>query len=204
MAPDLAQRVGADQLGEETRRSDAALKVRCFFGLPLPDEHRAAYARALIGATTLAPKWRWTRAENLHITIRFLGQVELEVAGRIAGRVEAGAPESFAIELGGLDAFKRGRSASVLWAGVLAGAAEVTRLAALVEAQCSNEGMEAEKRPYRPHMTVARARMREGAPIPPVHLPELPPWRATTLVLYQSRLGHGGPVYEPLRTIPLR
>lgn len=144
------------------------------------------------------------RAENLHITIRFLGHVEATTAQRIAGRVEATAPAAFALQLGGLDAFKRGRLASVLWIGLQLGVDEVTGLARLVEAECGREGLEAEKRPYRPHMTLARTREREGAPIPRLTLPELPPWRAGELVLYRSQLGRSGPVYEPLRSISLR
>jgi 2'-5' RNA ligase len=196
--------MGADPLGEETGRSGSPLTVRAFFGLPLPDDQRAAYARAVDVATSLAPRWRWTRAENLHVTIRFLGHLELERAERIAERVEAKRPHAFAVQLGGVDAFKRGKLASVLWAGLELGVEDVTRLAQLVDAECAREGLEQEKRVYRPHMTLARARERTGAPIPRVDPPALPPWRVEELVLYQSRLRPTGPVYEPLRVIPLR
>jgi RNA 2',3'-cyclic 3'-phosphodiesterase len=196
--------VGAGQLAEEAGDQGRSLKVRAFFGLPLPEEHRAAYASALLGAPALAPRWRWTRVENLHLTVRFLGHVELATADRIAGRVEASAPRAFALQLGGLDAFKRGRLASVLWVGLQLGVEEVTALATVVEAECAREGLEAERRPYRPHMTLARAREREGAPVPHLKVPELPPWRAGELVLFRSQLGRSGPVYEPLRSISLR
>jgi 2'-5' RNA ligase len=196
--------VGAGQLAEEAGDQGRSLKVRAFFGLPLPEEHRAAYASALLGSPALAPRWRWTRVENLHLTIRFLGHVELASADRIAGRVEASAPRAFALQLGSLDAFKRGPLASALWVGLQLGAEEVSALAAIVEAECAREGLEAEKRPYRPHMTLARAREREGAPVPRVNVPELPPWRAGELVLFRSQLGRSGPVYEPLRSITLR
>lgn len=196
--------MGAGQLAEEAGDQGRSLKVRAFFGLPLPDEHRVAYASALLGANVLAPRWRWTRVENLHLTIRFLGYVEPATADRIAARVEASAPRAFALQLGSLDAFKRGRLASVLWVGLERGLEEVTALAAVVQAECAREGLEAEKRPYRPHMTLARSREREGAPIPRLALPQLPPWRAGELVLFRSQLGRSGPVYEPLRSITLR
>lgn len=150
------------------------------------------------------PKFRWTRAENLHITLRFLGHVELAMAERIAGHVDAAAPRSFTLQLGPLDWFKRGKLARVLWLGLKVGAEDVTQLAALVEGECVREGLESEKRAYHPHLTLARSRHLDGAPPPQVFSPDLPPWQARQLLLYRSILGKGGPVYDPLRVIPLR
>jgi len=108
------------------------------------------------------------------------------------------------MQLGELGAFKRGRLARVLWIGVSLGAAEAAELAAVVEADCVREGLEAEARPYAGHMTIARARRPEGAPLPTAVPPTLPPWRAGELILYRSHLSRGGPTYEPIRTISLR
>lgn len=149
-------------------------------------------------------KFRWTRSENLHITVRFLGQVELAAAEAIAGRVEAASPRGFTLQLGKLDAFKRGKLARVLWVGLAMGQAEVTALTSLVEAECVRAGLRAEERTYHPHLTLARSRELRGDQMPLIHVPELPPWRAEDLILYRSHLGgHSGPVYEPLRTIKL-
>jgi len=152
----------------------------------------------------LAPKFRWTPLENLHLTIRFLGHLELETAIRIAGRVEASAPRTFTMQMGELGAFKRGRLARVLWIGVSLGATEAAELAATVEAECVREGLEAETRPYAAHMTIARSRRPEGAPVPAAVPPVLPAWRVAELILCRRHLGGGGARYEPIRTINLR
>src|SRR5207247_9171272 len=84
-----AQLRGTGQLGQEseTRR----LRVRAFFGLPIPAGHRERLGSYIQAQGVLASKFSWTPAENLHVTIRFLGHLELEVADRIAGRVDASA-----------------------------------------------------------------------------------------------------------------
>ena len=197
--------MGADQLGEETRRSGSALKVRAFFGLPLPDPHRDALDLYRDECVRVAPDFRWTPAANLHVTIRFLGHVEEDVAFGIASRVGASGPDGFACGLGETGTFRRGRLARVVWIGLSEGEQDAGRLAALVEAECVRAGLEPETRPFRAHITVARAKPRDGAPLPELpRPPAVEPWRASRLLLYQSRLGRSGSIYEPLRTIPLR
>jgi len=179
-------------------------RVRAFFGLPLPEEHRLALAGFLATCQQLAPEFRWTPAENLHLTLRFLGQVERSLADGIADRVAAAGPRAFELALGGTGAFKRGRLSRVVWLGLSTGDREIAVLASLVEGETVSAGMEAEGRPYHPHLTLARARGREGAALPQLPTPPaLEPWRARELVLYRSRPGRGGSVYEPLRTISL-
>jgi RNA 2',3'-cyclic 3'-phosphodiesterase len=192
--------VGADSLGET-----GALKVRAFFGLPLPEEHRAALAGYLDECARRAPEFRWTPAGNVHLTVRFLGHVEMEVAEGIADRVAAARPRAVELELGELGSFKRGRMARVVWLGLRRGERELGEAAALVEAESVRAGLEPEGRRFSAHLTLARAREREGAPLPELpKTPALSAWTARELILYQSKLGRAGSVYEPLRAIPLR
>jgi RNA 2',3'-cyclic 3'-phosphodiesterase len=179
--------------------------VRAFFGLPLPETHRAALESYLAACASLAPQFRWTPAANLHLTLRFLGQVELALADGIADRVAASKPPAFELRLGELGAFKRGRLARVVWLGLDAGAREAGVLAELVEAECVQAGLEPERRRFNAHLTLARARARDGSELPALpDPPDLSSWRATELILYRSRLGRGGSVYEPLRRLSLR
>ena len=191
--------MGADALGKT-----GPLKVRAFFGLPLPEAHRSKLEPFLARCAASAPEFRWVAPANLHLTIRFLGQVELAVAQAIADAVEAEQPAAFDLQLDGIGTFKRGRLARVVWAGLVAGAEPAAELARTVEAHSVAAGLEAEPRAFNPHLTLARARARDGAPLPDLGpLPSLAAWRADELVLYQSRLGRGGSVYEPLRRIRL-
>ena len=192
-------RLGAVALGE------ARTPLRLFFGLPLPERHRQALDSYVAECSAIAPAFRWTPATNLHLTVRFLGHIDPALAEGMADRVAAAGPSGFELRLGGTGSFGRGRLARVVWLGLADGEEAIGKLARLVEAESVAAGLEAESRSFHAHLTLARARPREGAPLPPLPgSPDLPGWRAGELILYRSKLGRAGSVYEPLRTISLR
>ena len=198
--------MGPDPLAEESLGEPGRpLRLRAFFGLPLPEAQRDQLDRYLVECARLAPQFRWTPAANLHLTIRFLGHLGASVAEDIADHLVDAELEAFEIATSHVGTFKRSRLARVVWLGLGAGEAESGALATAVESECVRAGLEAESRPFHPHITLARARARDGSA-----LPELPPapvleaWRADELILYRSHLGRAGSVYEPLRRISLR
>ncbi|TMB45265.1 MAG: RNA 2',3'-cyclic phosphodiesterase [Chloroflexi bacterium] len=178
--------------------------VRAFFGLPLPDEHRAQLAAFLAQSGAAAPQFRWVSAPNLHLTLRFIGTIERELIGSIADRLADSRLSSFELGLGELGTFKRGRLVRVAWLGLTDGVEAAKELAGRIEAECARAGLEAEQRPFQPHLTLARARNRFGGVLPPLPpAPRLESWRADELVLYESRLSPKGSIYQPLRVLAL-
>jgi RNA 2',3'-cyclic 3'-phosphodiesterase len=189
---------------EEGAGAEVAPRVRAFFGLPVPDAQRAALGAFLAASAEAAPRFRWTPATNLHLTVRFVGSVDRGLVEGIAERLDGLALPSFDLELGDLGMFKRGRLVRVVWQGLRSGAEAVKALAAGVDAECEAAGLLGEKRPFQAHLTLARARARDGAELPSLPSPPmLMAWRATELVLYASRLSKTGAVYEPLVTMKL-
>ncbi|HXN79179.1 MAG TPA: RNA 2',3'-cyclic phosphodiesterase [Candidatus Dormibacteraeota bacterium] len=179
--------------------------MRAFFGLPVPEAQCTRLEPYLQACSVAAPQFRWTPAANLHLTVRFIGGVERAVVDEIAGRLDGLRLPAFELALGRLGTFKRGRLVRVVWLQVGAGADQARELAAQVEAECVLAGLEADARPFQPHLTLARARPRDGANLSALpDPPSLPPWPAGELVLYSSHLGRAGAVYEPLRQISLR
>jgi RNA 2',3'-cyclic 3'-phosphodiesterase len=170
----------------------------------LPESHRAQLDGYLSECASRAPVFRWTPAANLHLTMRFLGHVDRAVAEGIADRLEGAELRALDLRLGEMGTFKRGRLARVVWIGLETGAAEISSLATRVEAGCIAAGLEPEGRKFNAHLTLARARPRDGAVLPALPpAPALQVWRADELILYESRLGRGGSVYEPLRRLRL-
>jgi 2'-5' RNA ligase len=199
VAAERARGVGSIALGE-----GGPLRVRAFFGLPLPEEHRQALDEHLAGWAAAAPQFRWTPAGNLHLTIRFLGQVDQALAEAIVDRLEDRGLKGLDLQLRELGTFRRGRLARVVWLGLGSGADDAAALAADVEEECVRAGLEPEARRFNAHLTLARARARDGAALPPLSPPpELAKWRAAELILYRSHLGRAGSVYEPLRRVRL-
>jgi RNA 2',3'-cyclic 3'-phosphodiesterase len=170
----------------------------------VPEAQRNRLGAYLGACSSAAPEFRWTPAGNLHLTVRFIGSVEREVVDQVAERLDELALRGFELGLGEVGTFKRGRLVRVVWLQVRAGADRARELAAQVEAECVRAGLEPDVRAFEPHLTLARARPRDGAELPPLPAPpELPPWRAEALVLYSSHLGRAGAFYEPLHTIRL-
>jgi 2'-5' RNA ligase len=144
-------------------------------------------------------------AENLHITLRFVGSVDRPLIETVASSIADLNPPGFQLALGGVGTFKRGRLSRVVWLGLTEGAEEASGLAALVDAACRAAGLPGEQRAFTPHLTLARARDRDGSPLPELSpAPQLDPWRADELVLYQSHLGRGGAVYEVMKAAALK
>lgn len=181
-----------------------SLRVRAFFGLPLPEPQREELGRFVAECAQAAPDFRWTPKENLHLTIRFVGNVERSaveaIADGLAGRPLAG----FELELNGIGTFGRGHAVRVIWIGLRAGSEGAGALAAQVEAECSGVGLVGEERPFQAHMTLGRARARDGTALPDLPpAPPLEPWRADQVNLYSSRLTKAGAIYEVIRSLPL-
>ena len=149
---------------------------------------------------------RWTRTDDFHLTLKFLGDVPeggLEgIAAALRRPCANHAP--FDAVLSSFGAFPSPRRAKVLWAGVGAGSETVRALAADVDAAIEPLGFGREERSYVPHATLGRVRGR------PVSL-ELPAddapgdfgFRVAHVELVKSTLTPGGSVYETLEVFVL-
>lgn len=139
---------------------------------------------------------------NWHLTVRFLGGVDetrREILLALLDQADLGGP--FQIQLGPMGAFPRPAKAAVVWLGLSAGAGAHTELNLICEDAVQTAGLQAEERPYAPHLTLSRLRPPEDVSEPVASYQPVPfRWQATELVLYASR---SGPVYHPLERFAL-
>jgi 2'-5' RNA ligase len=180
--------------------------VRAFFAVP-SDGLWVESARALVQSLKVGlPRCSWTRPETWHLTLRFLGKIAEEAVRKFAAGIE---PVAFGIVPGELIASgavvlpPRG-TPRVLGVGFAPGPVleEISRLAAEAERQARGIGLEAEGRPFRPHVTLGR--IREAWPIGAVEefrrrveAWTFPRWQARCCVLYESRLEANGAIHTP-------
>jgi len=191
-------------VGPTELESSRPLNVRAFFGLPVPESHRRELADFITACAAAAPSFRWTPVSNLHLTVRFIGSIDRAAVDQIADRIGALTPPGFELALGDLGTFKRGRLVRVVWLGLRSGREAASALAEQVEAECLRAGLVGDERAFQAHLTLARARHRDGSELPPLPpVPQLEPWRATELVLYSSHLSKTGAIYEAIRTLPM-
>jgi 2'-5' RNA ligase len=140
---------------------------------------------------------RWTTREKWHLTLQFLGtRVDLDAAAAALATVRA-APAR--VRLGGIGGFPSERRANVVWVGVIEGAAEVTALAAAVNAALSPVVGATDEREYHPHLTLARlARPADlRAAVAKASSTAIgPSWMADRLVLFESVTAPSGARYR--------
>lgn len=150
------------------------------------------------------PDLRWQHDEQLHLTLRFIGEVERPVAEDIAAALGSIRFQPFPLSLAGLGKFEKHRHGAV-WAGV-APKEQLKALNAKVERACQSAGLEPERRAYHPHITLARWRGR--APGLERFLERhgslaSASWEVKDFILYESRLGREGAHYEAVENYRL-
>lgn len=177
--------------------------VRSFVAVLLPDGVRARLAATVAEIRPKAPALAWVRADNLHLTLRFLGTVEPAALARAeeAMRVTALARTPFTIELGGLGSFPARGAPRVVWAGVVTGGEGLAELHAALDAALGARGLPGEGRAFHAHVTLARARVRRGGARTEGLLgpgPRFGQVEVAALHLMRSDLGPGGARYAVL------
>ena len=175
---------------------------RLFIAIRPPEEARNALIDAMEGIEGA----RWVDEENLHLTLRFVGEVERPAATDLTaalGRIEW---PRFELSIDGVGHFTRKGQVTALWARVPA-SGTLEGLRQKVEAACEAAGLGRETRRFTPHVTLARLN-RSSGPIggwlSSFGDLRAGPWEVTEFILYESHLGHTGVFYEPVTAFGLR
>lgn len=188
--------------------------MRLFIALELAADLRARLLAWREPWLARAPRLRWTRPENWHVTLLFLGETSAAALPRIETGLHSARADAFAWQLSRLGAFPHLRRPATLWAGVGQGAAEIAGLGEKVARALAGHSPPAaaalaagSPSGFTPHLTLARAlRPADLRPLLPL-LEEPPPaWgeqESRDFVLYESRSAPGGVVYVPLSRFPL-
>ena len=160
----------------------------------------------LIDAMDDSPALRWVGDELLHLTLRFIGEVERPVANDIAAALDRVRSSNFQIRISGAGKFEK-RSGGALWAGIEP-KTPVVRLAAKVERKLQQVGLEPEHRAFSPHITLARWNRRNSEAVETflrrnsdLHSD---PFDVDRFVLFESKLSRHGPHYEEIAAFALR
>jgi 2'-5' RNA ligase len=176
--------------------------IRLFVALALPD----LVADGLLAMQSGVPGARWSTREQLHLTLRFIGDVDERDANGVDEALAAISAPSFTLELKGVGSFG-GKNPRALWAGVAAND-RLLHLQRKIESAMQRLGLPAEERKYTPHVTLARLR---GTP--PGHemdfiadhsLYASGPFDVNDFALFSSRLTPNGSIYVVEQRYPLR
>ena len=159
----------------------------------------------LIDAMDAGADFRWQDEEQLHITLRFIGEVDRPLASDIADALAQIRASRFTLRINGTGRFER-RSGGALWAGIEP-KEPLAALAAKIERACQSVGLEPERRAYHPHITLARwkgRRTREIADfLDRTRGLVSEPFEGDRYILFESRLSRHGAHYEEIAAYPL-
>ena len=159
----------------------------------------------LMDAMDENPDFRWQHDEQLHLTLRFIGEVDRPLADDIAAALTRIRAERFSLRIAGTGRFEQRNSGS-LWASVEP-KAPVAALASKIERLCIDLGLEPERRAFHPHITLARwkgRRTREIADfLQRTRGLASEPFDVSEFILFESRLSRHGAHYEEAASYPL-
>lgn len=184
--------------------------IRTFIAIELSKAIREKLDREIDRCRPAAPLVKWSKPENLHMTLRFLGDVKENDLDELFEAVEEAVADqsSFALEVRGVGAFPNWRHPRVVWAGCGEGSEEAVALAEAIEGACVALGYERERRPFRPHFTLGRVKQ-------PADARGLDDVAAASedrqfgyldvdaVVVFMSSLRRIGPVYSPMARFQL-
>ena len=190
-------------------------QIRTFIALDFPlsildsIEQQTHRLRQTLGEEAI----RWVPTHNLHLTLKFLGNVpvsHLEFIKQMLAQVAESTPQ-FDMQIGGIGSFPNSNRPRVLWVGIHAPATLAT-LQKAIEEGTSRLGYEKEERSFSPHLTLGRVRQGIDAKelqkisnaISSIQLGKIGTARVDSVHLYQSDLNSAGSVYTKLFSTPLR
>lgn len=186
-------------------------QLRLFVALELPDEVRQAIGQVQDGLRRAgAGHLRWVRPEGIHITLKFLGETDAALVEAIVSALEAAIePFELRLRLAGLGGFG-GARLRVVWVGLEGDLQPLSALAERVEAALAPLGFPRERRPFSPHLTLARvpdaaspAERRELAGLIQRYTPPpLPAMILKEVRLMRSVLRPDGAVYQQVASFP--
>ena len=151
----------------------------------------------------------WTRVDNIHLTLKFFGDVNVDRISKISTAAAHAAKESsaFEISVGGTGVFPKRNRPQVLWIGVNDPSGKLSALQKALEKEFTSVGFEKEDRAFRPHLTIARIRRLEGArQLADAHLKtefKSQEIKVSELIVFRSELSSKGSKYTTISKHPL-
>ncbi|MDI6872923.1 RNA 2',3'-cyclic phosphodiesterase [Candidatus Solincola sp.] len=193
------------------KKAEEGERIRLFVALDLPEEVRERIVTAARKHAGLLPQARWVRKENLHLTLKFIGEYPGRKVEKLVTIVEGetAKKEPFTASLRGCGGFPSPGRARVIWVGMEKGEKEAAALAAELDAGLAKAGVKRETRPFRGHLTLARLRNPADCSSWLASLEEdlagleEMDFRVEDITLYRSILSAEGPTYVPLRRFEL-
>ncbi|MBE9537102.1 MAG: RNA 2',3'-cyclic phosphodiesterase [Proteobacteria bacterium] len=185
--------------------------IRTFIAIEIPGDILGKISDILHVLKKGCPDVRWVRAESIHLTLKFLGNIDAERLDSLAIELAelSGAPLS--LSLGQPGAFPNLKRPRVVWMGLEGDTGGLAKLQQVIEKRCAGIGLPEEKRGFFPHLTLGR--IKDGRPadlaglsalLNKIDTADIPPFVADAVHIYESILGPTGAKYRKLNDFALK
>lgn len=184
--------------------------MRCFIAVDIPEMVKKEVMRATERARKSHRDLKWVEEENLHITLKFLGEVEREKIEKVKRVLDmiTRAEAPFNLTTSEFGTFPKRGALRVFWLGIEGDLDEIKKLQERIEKELLKIGFDREDREFTPHLTLARAKRysRERVTLDDLDLNEVKgkSFRINEVVLYESILRPEGPLYKKISVFKLR
>ncbi|HHO75587.1 MAG TPA: RNA 2',3'-cyclic phosphodiesterase [Deltaproteobacteria bacterium] len=174
--------------------------IRTFIALPIPDDIKKALGDAICSLRSTNSSVRWVRPDNIHLTLKFLGGINEDLVDPISMELDKVAAHygELNLTLSGLGVFPGIHRPRVVWAGLEGDTGPLVKMASSVDAMCVKFGINPDKRPCSPHITLGRLKTPSMVDLG-IHLGSKN-YRAKEVVFYRSELLPQGARYTILHT----
>lgn len=185
--------------------------LRAFIAIELPDTVRATLRQVQNRFQAYRFKIRWVKAENIHLTLKFLGNIGIDAVEKVHQAIteETENRDPFNLQTKGVGVFPGVKRPKVLWAGLSGNIEHLASLQQAVDGRLAKIGFAREQRKFKGHLTLGRIKGR----VNPRQLVdameqiggfESDPFSVNRVVLFQSRLKSSGAEYTPLHAVKLQ
>ena len=156
---------------------------------------------------TSSAKMKLVEIDNIHFTLRFLGDTSISIIDEIRSSLSQIKFEPFNIEIQGVGAFPNNRKPRVVWIGVTQNADNIVKLKREIDSRLKTLGYQPEGKKFTPHATIARVRYVKDTETFARNLGELDDIQIGTMIvskfnMKKSTLTPSGPIYETLWRVP--
>lgn len=182
--------------------------IRLFVALLLPDDLKKKLAVLISQLRPLAGGIKWVEPENLHLTLKFIGERPETDVAPITAAIETaiGDRKSFDVHITGCGGFPNLRNPRVIWVG-MENAEPAIEMAARIDGQLQTLGIPPEDRPFSPHLTIGRVKMKTNLTPLSIQMGKTNFDAGILTVdrvgLVKSTLTPRGPIYENFRVFKL-
>jgi 2'-5' RNA ligase len=186
-------------------------RIRAFIAIELPDSIKSMIGRVQQELKSLRLKAKWVRAENIHLTLKFLGDIDAGDIDNIGGAMADAAADSapLALKIGGIGFFPDIKRPRVVWVGLGGEIPNLLNLQRNLEDRLATVGFAKEKRSFKAHLTLGRIRQAANPDTVRRIIKEYielgdHQFIADRITLIKSVLKPSGAVYSPLKQTELR